>query len=86
MRMRFSGRLRSNDSYDSAEQREQLVRDLSRSATMEANLLFRGNSLITRALDAHMRRLGRDYLEATLGVRLRKICERDFDCEVDPGK
>jgi GTPase-activator protein for Ras-like GTPase len=86
MRMRFSGRLQSNDSYESAEQREQLVRDLSRSATMEANLLFRGNSLITRALDAHMRRLGRDYLEATLGARLRKICDRDFDCEVDPGK
>ena len=86
MRMRFSGRLQSNDSYESAEQRELLVRDLSRSATMEANLLFRGNSLVTKALDTHMRRLGREYLESILGSRLRKICEKDLDCEVDPGK
>lgn len=84
MRMRFSGRIHSNDSYESAEQRELVVRDLSRSATMEANLLFRGNSLVTKALDAHMRRLGRQYLEDVLGEKLRKIIERDPDCEVDP--
>ncbi|KIW11015.1 hypothetical protein PV08_10314 [Exophiala spinifera] len=83
-RMRFSGRIHSNDSYESAEQREMLVRDLSRSATMEANLLFRGNSLVTKALDAHMRRLGKEYLEEVLGEKLRKIVERDPDCEVDP--
>ncbi len=86
MRMRFSGRLQSNDSYESAEHRELLVRDLSRSATMEANLLFRGNSLITKALDTHMRRLGREYLDFILGSRLRKIRDKDLDCEVDPGK
>lgn len=86
MRMRFSGRIHSNDSYESAEQREMLVRDLSRSATMEANLLFRGNSLVTKALDAHMRRLGKDYLEEVLGEKLRKIMERDPDCEVDPNR
>ncbi|KIW43176.1 uncharacterized protein PV06_04310 [Exophiala oligosperma] len=84
MRMRFSGRIHSNDSYESAEQREMLVRDLSRSATMEVNLLFRGNSLVTKALDAHMRRLGKEYLEEVLGEKLRKIIERDPDCEVDP--
>lgn len=86
MRMRFSGRIHSNDSYESAEQREMVVRDLSRSATMEANLLFRGNSLVTKALDAHMRRLGKCYLEETLGDKLRKIMERDPDCEVDPNR
>jgi hypothetical protein len=86
MRMRFSGRIHSNDSYESAEQREMLVRDLSRSATMEANLLFRGNSLVTKALDAHMRRLGKDYMEEVLGEKLRKIVERDPDCEVDPNR
>lgn len=85
-RMRFSGRIQSTDSYESAEHRELLVRDLSRSATMEANLLFRGNSLITKALDAHMRRLGSEYLEAVLGPRLRRIAERDPDCEVDPAR
>ena len=86
LRMRFSGRLQSTDSYDTSEQRELLVRDLSRTATMEANLLFRGNSLITKALDAHMRRLGHEYLETILGARLRKICDRDIDCEVDPAR
>ncbi|KAG9780456.1 Rho GTPase activation protein, partial [Aureobasidium melanogenum] len=85
-RMRFSGRIHSNDSFESAEQRELLVRDLSRSATMEANLLFRGNSLATKALDAHMRRLGKDYLEEVLGEKLRTIIERNPDCEVDPNR
>ena len=86
MRMRFSGRIHSNEAYESAEQREMLVRDLSRSAAMEANLLFRGNSLVTKVLDAHMRRLGRDYMEEVLGEKLRKIVERDPDCEVDPNR
>ncbi|KAJ9603906.1 GTPase activating factor [Cladophialophora chaetospira] len=86
MRMRFSGRIHSNDSYESAEQREMLVRDLSRSATMEANLLFRGNSVITKVLDSHMRRLGKDYMEEVLGEKLRKIVERAPECEVDPNR
>jgi hypothetical protein len=86
LRMRFSGRLQSSDSYENAEQREVLVRDLNRTANQEANLLFRGNSLVTKALDSHMRRLGRDYLESVLGTRLRKIAARDPDCEVDPMK
>lgn len=86
MRMRFSSRIHSNDSYESSEQRELLVRDLSRSATMEANLLFRGNSLVTKALDTHMRRLGKEYMEEVLGEKLRKIMERDPDCEVDPNR
>lgn len=84
LRMRFSSRLQSSDSYETAEQREVLVRDLNRSANQEANLLFRGNSLVTKALDSHMRRLGGDYLERVLGPRLRTIAERDPDCEVDP--
>ncbi|RMD44719.1 hypothetical protein DV735_g240, partial [Chaetothyriales sp. CBS 134920] len=83
-RVRFSARLQSNDSYDSPEHRELIVRDLSRSATVEANLLFRGNSLVTKALDAHMRRLGSDYLQSVLGKTIRNIVRRDPDCEVDP--
>lgn len=86
MRMRFSGRIHSNDSYETAEQRELLVRDLSRSATMEANLLFRGNSLVTKALDAHMRRIGKDYLERVLAEKLHAIVAANPSCEVDPNK
>ena len=85
-RMRFSNRLHSNDSYESAENRELLVRDLSRTATMEANLLFRGNSILTKALDAHMRRLGSDYLRDTIADIIRRIVESDLDCEIDPAR
>lgn len=52
----------------------------------DINTLFRGNTLLTKSLDAHMRRLGREYLEDVLGEHLRKIAEEDILCEVDPMK
>ncbi|KAL2057785.1 hypothetical protein ABVK25_002169 [Lepraria finkii] len=52
-------RIASNDSYESSVEREVFLRDLGKNATVEANLLFRGNSLLTKALDSHMRRLGK---------------------------
>jgi hypothetical protein len=85
-RLRYTSRIHSNDSYESGQEREVVVRDLGRSATVEANLLFRGNSLLTKALDTHMRRLGKEYLEETIGERLRDIDESDPDCEVDPNR
>lgn len=81
---RYTARLHSNDSKESGQDREVIVRDLGRSATIEANLLFRGNSLLTKALDMHMRRLGKDYLEETIGERIRDLDESDPECEVDP--
>ncbi|KAH8701863.1 putative GTPase activating protein [Talaromyces proteolyticus] len=83
-RFRYTARLHSNDSKESGHDREVIVRDLGRSATIEANLLFRGNSLLTKALDMHMRRLGKEYLEETIGERVRDLDESDPDCEVDP--
>lgn len=83
-RLRFMGRVYSSESLETGEDRELVVRDLSRSANNEANLLFRGNSLVTKALDAHMRRLGKDYLEETLGTVLRSLVAKGPDCEVDP--
>ena len=85
-RARYSNRVQSNDSHEGGEHREILLRDLGRSATVEANLLFRGNSLLTKAFDAHMRRLGTEYLQETIGDRLRDIAESNPDCEVDPSK
>lgn len=52
----------------------------------DANTLFRGNSLLTKALDTYMKRLGREYLEETLGKHLQHIAEEDMLCEVDPMK
>lgn len=85
-RLRYTRRIHSNDARDSGQEREFLVRDLGRTATVEANLLFRGNSILTKALDLHMRRLGKEYLEETIGERLRSIEESDPECEVDPSR
>ncbi|MCJ1475121.1 hypothetical protein MMC13_003781 [Lambiella insularis] len=85
-RFRYSRRIASNDSFDSGVERELLLRDLGKSATVEANLLFRGNSLLTKSLDLHMRRLGKEYLEDTLSERIRDIDESDPECEVDPNR
>ena len=85
-RLRYTTRIHSNDSRESGQEREVLVRDMGRTATVEANLLFRGNSLLTKALDYHMRRLGKEYLEETIGERLRDIDETDPECEVDPSR
>lgn len=85
-RLRYTTRIHSNDTRDPGQDREILVRDMGRTATVEANLLFRGNSLLTKALDLHMRRLGKEYLEETIGERLREIDESDPECEVDPAR
>nr|POF01034.1 inhibitory regulator protein bud2/cla2 [Quercus suber] len=66
--------------------REAIVRDMNKNATLEANLLFRGNTLLTKSLDTHMRRVGKEYLEQCLSAKLQEIRDKDLDCEVDPNK
>ena len=83
---RFSRRLRSTESLESTSDREQIVRDMSRSLTGEANLLFRGNSLLTQALEFHMRRLGHEYLQEVLRDKVTEINDANPDCEVDPSR
>jgi hypothetical protein len=92
-RLRFSKRLGSSESnesslgmFNSVSDRELFVRDMGTNAKLEANLLFRGNTLLTKSLDLHMKRLGKEYLEETLCEKLREINEKDPDCEVDPNK
>ena len=83
-KFRYGRRIASNDSFESGVEREMFLRDLGKNASVEANLLFRGNSLLTKALDLHMRRLGKEYLEDTLSEKMRDIDESDPECEVDP--
>lgn len=85
-KLRFSGRMKSNESSASASEREQLVRDMSKSLTGEANLLFRGNTLLTQSLEFHMRRVGKEYLEDILVDKIFEINEINPDCEVDPSR
>jgi hypothetical protein len=85
-RLRYSRRVPSNDTGDLNGDREQIVRDMGKSLTGEANLLFRGNSLLTQALDYHMRRVGKEYMEETLRDTVMEINALDPDCEVDPSR
>lgn len=66
--------------------RELLVRDMSRSLAGEANLLFRGNTLLTQSLEFHMRRLGAEYVSEVLRDKIVELDELDPDCEVDPSR
>ncbi|KAL0942407.1 GTPase activating protein (bud2 cla2) [Colletotrichum truncatum] len=83
---RFSSRLKSSESLDSHTGREQILRDMGKSLAGEANLLFRGNTLLTQALEFHMRRSGKEYLEQMLQAKIFEINEMNPNCEVDPSK
>ncbi|KAK1469057.1 GTPase-activator protein for Ras-like GTPase [Colletotrichum melonis] len=83
---RFSSRLKSNESMESSSDREQILRDMGKSLAGEANLLFRGNTLLTQALEFHMRRSGKEYLEQMLQAKIFEINETNPNCEVDPSK
>lgn len=91
-KLRFDRRVGSDGGHDALgmgsgnTDRELIVRDMNKTATFEANLLFRGNTLLTKSLDTHMRRVGREYLEESIGAKLRVINGRDPDCEVDPSR
>lgn len=85
-RYRYGRRIASNDSFESGIEREIILRDLGKSAVVEANQLFRGNTLLTKALDCHMKRLGHDYLEEVLGEKIRHIDETNPECEIDPNR
>ncbi|KYK60576.1 GTPase activating protein [Drechmeria coniospora] len=86
-KFRYSNRMKSNESTESAAtDRELLVRDMSKSLAGEANLLFRGNSLLTQSLEFHMRRLGTEYLGEMLRRKIGEIDGQNLDCEVDPSR
>lgn len=85
-RLRYSRRIGSNEVSFTSIDREQSVRDMGKSLNTEANLLFRGNSLLTQALDFHMRRVGKEYLSEILGEQIRTINNINPDCEVDPSR
>ncbi|PSR98998.1 Rho GTPase activation protein, partial [Coniella lustricola] len=86
-KMRFSRRLKSSEALDVANANErEALRDMGKTLAGEANLLFRGNSLLTQALEFYMRRLGSDYVEEILGDKIYEINEINPNCEVDPGK
>ncbi|RKP38023.1 hypothetical protein BJ085DRAFT_40104 [Dimargaris cristalligena] len=54
--------------------------------TDDSNILFRGNSVFTKSLDAYMKIVGLAYVEDTIGTLVRNICQYHVTCEVDPAK
>ncbi|KAF8950097.1 hypothetical protein BGZ52_003735, partial [Haplosporangium bisporale] len=60
--------------------------EIAEARPTRVNTLFRGNTLLTKALDAYMRLVGTEYLDDTLGDILRAICKNKIACEVDPSK
>ncbi|KAF9332087.1 hypothetical protein BG006_005063, partial [Podila minutissima] len=60
--------------------------EIAEALPTRVNTLFRGNTLLTKALDAYMRLVGTEYLDDTLGDILRAICKNKVACEVDPSK
>ena len=91
-RLRYNRRVGSDASGENSgmttthSDRELIVRDMNKNAALEANLLFRGNTLLTKSLDTHMRRVGKEYLEEALSAKMKEINDKDPDCEVDPNK
>lgn len=48
--------------------------------------LFRGNTLLTKTVELHMRFVGSDYLDKTVGQVLRDLCEQRVIIEIDPAR
>ncbi|KAF2365397.1 C2 domain [Trinorchestia longiramus] len=52
----------------------------------DSHLIFRGNSVGTKAMEAFMKLVGENYLREALEPAITKIITSEHDCEVDPKK
>jgi hypothetical protein len=52
----------------------------------DPHIIFRGNSIATKMLDAFMKECGRNYLAETIGGLLKAVLNFKESCEVDPLK
>jgi len=73
----------------SVTQDRQLVVDVLRNltcqeiyATEDPNIIFRGYSMATKALDYYMKLVGLDYLQTTLKTLVRSVYKDRESCEV----
>ncbi|XP_032231621.2 ras GTPase-activating protein nGAP isoform X3 [Nematostella vectensis] len=60
--------------------------EVNRLGSADENLVFRGNSFATKAMDTYMKMVGESYLQETLGDFVQSVYAMSEDCEVDPAK
>ncbi|NWX36266.1 NGAP protein, partial [Notiomystis cincta] len=62
-----------------------VMAEVDRCAENEA-LIFRGNTIASKAVEKYLRFVGQDYLQETLATFIRSVYKSDENCEVDPSK
>jgi len=55
-------------------------------ATTDSHVIFRGNSLATKAMDQYMKLTGMNYLHTTLSYWINQVFASKHSCEVDPSR
>ncbi|ORY89382.1 hypothetical protein BCR35DRAFT_300543 [Leucosporidium creatinivorum] len=55
-------------------------------STKSAAILFRGNTILTKSTELYVRRVGREYLDASIGDIVRKLCAEKVEIEIDPSR
>lgn len=51
-----------------------------------ANILFRGNTLLTKMIELYLRLVGSDFLFSALGDIVTALCKDDIEIEIDPSR
>lgn len=55
-------------------------------STSNPDIIFRGNSVVTKALDVYMKFVGMPYLHSTLRPLIKKLYLSKSSCEIDPSR
>lgn len=58
----------------------------NKTSTHIYNTLFRGNSVLTKSLEKYFYRVGKEYLDKSIGSVLRDIIRSKKSCELDPAR
>lgn len=58
----------------------------NRTSTHIYGTLFRGNSILTRSMESFFYRVGKEYLDLSIGPVLRAVIKCTGSCEVDPAR
>lgn len=54
--------------------------------TKSSAILFRGNSILTKSVELYLRLIGTEYLEASIGSTITRLCDAKVEIEIDPSR